>query len=49
MLARKFLVKHTEENFLQKFAHKTPVTVTDSTGAVMTPEYPTEEAKADKF
>lgn len=49
MLARKFLVKHTEENFLPKFAHKTPVKVTGGNGEVVLPEYPTEEAKADKF
>lgn len=49
MLARKFLMKYTEENFLVKFADKATVNVTVDGTPVQAPEYPTEEAKADKF
>jgi hypothetical protein len=49
MQARKFLVKHTEENFLPKFADKAHVKVTVDGTPVQAPEYPTEEAPADKF
>lgn len=51
MQARKFLVKYTEDHFLPKFADKAHVKVTVDGAPVEnhTPEYPTEEAKADKF
>lgn len=51
MQARRFLVKYTEENFLPKFAGKTTVTVTTDGAPVeeKMPEYPMDDAKADKF
>lgn len=47
--ARKFLTTYAEEKFLPRYADQVRVSVTVTGAPAEMPEYPTEEAKADKF